>query len=77
MHSRINVTLFLSSSLVTISCLYTYLSCEKPALKFVTPYFTRIQKTVSGNTFFSLNHHKYFDSYMNRDKPNRNQFKLK
>ena len=31
----------------------------------------------TGNTFLFLNHHKYFDSYMNRYKPNRNQFKLK
>ena len=31
----------------------------------------------TGNTFLFLNHHKYFNSYMNRDNPNRNQFKLK
>ena len=53
-----------------------------PALKFVTPYLnkTRIQKTFLNSQeilFLCLNHHKYFDSYMNRDKPNRNQFKLK
>ena len=29
----------------------------------------------TGNTFLFLNHHKYFNSYMNRDNPNRNQFK--